>query len=159
MPIEYWWYQVRAIPLNPTDWKHADIWAVRPDQLGCDFSGEVFTAAGYLKVNDRVSGFVYGASQSKQGAFAEYVKTDASLVWKVSEGTSWEEAAALGGIGPDTAVHALYLQLELTLPWKPLSTPEPFLVYGGSTSVGLYAIQLAKLSGYTVIATASPKKL
>lgn len=37
----------------------------------------------------------------------------------------------------DTAVHALYLQLELTLPWKPLSTPEPFLVYGGSTSVGL----------------------
>jgi len=32
-----------------------------------------------------------------------------------------------------------------------------FLVYSGSTGVGHYAIQLAHLSGYKVVATASPK--
>jgi NADPH:quinone reductase-like Zn-dependent oxidoreductase len=30
------------------------------------------------------------------------------------------------------------------------------LIYGGSTSVGLFALQLAKLAGYKVIATSSP---
>ena len=32
-----------------------------------------------------------------------------------------------------------------------------FLVYSGSTAVGHYAVQLAHLSGYKVVATASPK--
>lgn len=31
-----------------------------------------------------------------------------------------------------------------------------FLVYSGSTAVGHYAVQLAHLSGYKVVATASP---
>lgn len=35
-------------------------------------------------------------------------------------------------------------------------TPHQYLVYGGSTSVGLYTIQLAKLLGYEVIALSSP---
>ncbi len=34
--------------------------------------------------------------------------------------------------------------------------PSQYLVYGGSSSVGLYTIQLAKLAGYKVIVTASP---
>lgn len=57
----------------------------------------------------------------------------------------------------DTAVQALYFRHGLPQPSSPLATPEPFLVWGGATSVGLYAIQLAKLSGYQVIATASEK--
>jgi D-arabinose 1-dehydrogenase-like Zn-dependent alcohol dehydrogenase len=31
------------------------------------------------------------------------------------------------------------------------------LIYGGSTSVGLFALQLAKLAGYKVISTSSPR--
>lgn len=77
----------------------------------------------------------------------------------------------------DTAFQALYLRHKLAQPDKPITTKEPFLIWGGSSSVGLYAIQLASLSGqsplfvtaresvqltwpltgYTVITTASPK--
>lgn len=40
---------------------------------------------------------------------------------------------------------------------SPSKDPLPFLVYGGATSIGKYAIQLGKLSGCRVAATASPK--
>jgi NADPH:quinone reductase-like Zn-dependent oxidoreductase len=39
----------------------------------------------------------------------------------------------------------------------PHATAPWVLVWGGASSVGLFTIQLARLSGYRVIATASPK--
>ncbi|KAL8290524.1 hypothetical protein RQP46_002782 [Phenoliferia psychrophenolica] len=148
------------VALNPTDWKHLYFLSEPGVTLGCDFSGtveKVGTGVTRVAVGDRVAGFVHGGRFEGIGSFAEYVATDGDLVWKVPETTSWEEAAALGGIGPHTAVQALYFRHGLAHPTAPIKTPEPFLVWGGATSVGLYAIQLAKLSGYTVVATASPK--
>lgn len=63
----------------------------------------------------------------------------------------------MGGVGPHTAVQALFMKHGLAPLSAPLTTPEPFLIWGASSSVGIYAIQLAKLAGYTVVATASPK--
>jgi NADPH:quinone reductase-like Zn-dependent oxidoreductase len=51
----------------------------------------------------------------------------------------------------------LYQTLGLPLPNKPTADKTPILIYGGSTATGTYGIQFAKLSGMTVIATASPK--
>lgn len=50
----------------------------------------------------------------------------------------------------------LYRTLKLPLPEQ--SPPQPFaiFIYGGSTAMGITAIQFAKLSGGTVITTASP---
>lgn len=56
------------------------------------------------------------------------------------------------------------MNVHLGLPWpdEPKrdpeeSTPRPTVfIYAGSTSVGLFAIQLAKLAGCTVVTTASP---
>ncbi|GAA6040361.1 hypothetical protein JCM8097_007575 [Rhodosporidiobolus ruineniae] len=150
----------KAVALNPTDWKHRDFITPPGAWLGCDFAGVVEkVGAGVtdVKEGDRVAAFVHGGLWEGEGSFAEYVKAQASLVWKVPESVSFEEASAAGGIGPWTAIQALYFRLKLAHPSSPTKNAEPVLVWGGSTSVGLYAVQLLKLSGYTVIATASEK--
>lgn len=68
--------------------------------VGCDFSGVVVqlgsSVQGSVKIGDHVAGFVQGGHWSDRGAFAEYVKTDATLVWVVPPNTySHEEAAAI----------------------------------------------------------------
>ncbi|GAA5923098.1 zinc-binding alcohol dehydrogenase family protein [Sporobolomyces koalae] len=150
-----------AVALNPTDWKHRDFISPPGSILGCDYAGivsEVGEGVTNVKEGDRVAGVVHGGRiEFNEGAFAEYVKAMAPLVWKVPESVSWQEAAASGGIGPLTAVQALYLRHGLNEPSEPSKENLPVLVWGGTSSVGLYAIQLLKLSGYTVIATASEK--
>lgn len=92
------------------------------------------------------------------GAFAEYLVTSADFVVHVPDAWSFEDAAQLG-VAPLTALRVLYDVLELP---EPLGTSAsrvqiPVLISGGATSVGLYAIQFAKLSGLYVIATASQR--
>ena len=68
--------------------------------MGCDFSGTVVRAGKNVvnpAVGAHVAGFVHGGTFADEGAFAEYVKVPAELVWTVPEGTlSHEEAATLG---------------------------------------------------------------
>ncbi|GAA5955314.1 hypothetical protein JCM8115_001912 [Rhodotorula mucilaginosa] len=149
-----------AIALNPTDWKHRDFLAPPGSWLGCDFAGKVEkvgSGVDNVRVGDRVAAFVHGGQWEGEGSFAEYVKAQAGLVWRVPDNLSDEEAAAAGGIGPWTAIQALYMRLGLNLPNSPSKDREPILVWGGSTSVGLYALQLLKASGYTPISVSSEK--
>jgi NADPH:quinone reductase-like Zn-dependent oxidoreductase len=95
------------------------------------------------------------------GAFSEYLVTDAELgVVPIPGGWSFEEAAQLG-IAPMTAVQCLHETLELPSPFETKSTTEQtqrtILIWGGASSVGQYAIQFAKLCGLRVLTTASSK--
>lgn len=69
------------------------------------------------------------------------------------------KAADVRGSSLYTSVQALYGPKTLGL-LQPGDTAPPadtwFFVYGGSSSVGQYAVQLAKLSGYRVATVASP---
>ncbi len=55
-----------------------------------------------------------------------------------------------------TAHLALFSSLSLGLP-RPASPKTPLLIWGGSSIVGYLAIQLAKLQGYEVATTCSPR--
>ena len=69
---------------------------------GTDFAGVVvqlgsaIPASVSVKVGDRVAGFTQGGTYEDRGAYAEYVKAAAELVWPIPEGVSFEEAATMG---------------------------------------------------------------
>jgi hypothetical protein len=72
------------------------------------------------------------------------------------------EAAAVLPLGLSTAACGLFQTDQLALQYPAhsgsiKSTGKTLLVWGGSTSVGSNAIQLAVAAGYEVISTASPK--
>ncbi|KAG8966899.1 hypothetical protein FRC05_002347 [Tulasnella sp. 425] len=155
--------KVVATSINPTDWKHVWMNILKPGQsVGCDFSGDVVQVGKNvtdIHVGEAVAGFVKGSEISDDnGAFQEYVKTDPKTVWVVPKSdVPYEDAAPQGGIALTTSAYALYNGLKLPNPWETVSEPTTVLIWAGSTSVGLYAIALAKLSGLRVVTTASPK--
>ncbi|TFK91794.1 GroES-like protein [Polyporus arcularius HHB13444] len=153
-----------AISLNPTDYKHIDgKFGKAGSILGCDYSGVVVKVGKNVhsspKVGDHVAGFVHGSAYPDEGAFAEYVKVPAELVWVVPANTLSHEQAAAYEVAFWTAAQAFYApgRLGLVEPPAKAATPDWVFVYGGSSAVGLCAIQLARLSGYKVITTASPR--
>lgn len=52
-----------------------------------------------------------------------------------------------------TAAVALFRNLQLPAPWNPATKPTPLIIYGASTSVGSFAIQLARNSNIHPIIT------
>lgn len=160
--------KVHAVALNPSDYKHIDVISPKNCIGGCDYAGEVVevgkSAVGSWNVGDRVAGVVHGGLYPDRGAFAEYLKTDDDLAWKIPPGVT-DEAATTYGVAAVTAMLAINVHLGLPWPDQAGKSQEPtdstshqrtVLIYAGSTSVGLFAIQLAKLAGYTVVTTASP---
>ncbi|PSN58957.1 TOXD protein [Corynespora cassiicola Philippines] len=155
--------KVRAVALNPTDFKHIDVISPPGSIVGCDYAGQVFgvgkKASKTWKIGDRVAGAVHGGLYPDRGAFAEYLKTDGDLAWKVPDDMD-DASATTYGVSAVTAMQAL--NLRLGLPWLGERTEQPvdkaptIFVYAASTSVGLFTIQLAKAVGCTVIGTASP---
>ncbi|KAL3431468.1 chaperonin 10-like protein [Aspergillus tetrazonus] len=150
-----------AVALNPTDWKHIAYLAPPGVLVGCDYAGIVEEVGKNVKKpfkkGDRIAGFIHGSNQvqPEDGAFAEYVVAKGDIQMQIPDKMSFEEAATLG-VGIMTVGQALYQSLKLALPTEPTKTPEPILIYGGSTATGTLAIQFAKLSGYTVLTTCSP---
>ncbi|KAF8311465.1 GroES-like protein [Clavulina sp. PMI_390] len=160
--------KVKAVTLNPTDWAHLDGYMgplPAGASLGSDFAGDIVEVGSEaqnkgFKIGDAVAGFTRGGSIDEQnGSFQEYIKMPAELVWHKPSSLPYEDASSMGGIALSTAVYSLISQLGLPKPWEP--KPEkvaPILIWAGSTSVGLYAISLAKMCDerIPVITTASP---
>lgn len=101
---------------------------------------------------------ITGNRSPDNGAFAEYFVQDAAMTWQVPSQMSDEEAATMP-IPFFTACQVLFQRMRLP---EPQTHPAPsdawVLVYSGASSVGQYAIQLAKHAGFKVITTASPQR-
>ena len=162
----------RAVAINPIDRLKQEkgnflySWLKYPAILGIDSAGEVVEVGKGVtrfKVGDRVLGFANGVDKARnkhaECAFQLYTVLAENLVSQIPDGMSFEQAAAIP-LGAASAAAGLYEKDQLGLPYPSLS-PTPtgkfLIIWGGSTSVGCNAIQLAAASGFQVIATCSPR--
>ncbi|VDB90623.1 unnamed protein product [Peniophora sp. CBMAI 1063] len=150
--------KVVAAALNPTDWKTAKIHTKPGSVSGCDFAGiveELGPGAAGVKVGDRVATFVAGG-RSPNGAYAEYVAAKAHFLIHLPDSWTFEQGAQLG-IAIYTTFQTLYQSHDLPTPLAVTSESTPLLVYGASSAVGLYVLQVAKAAGLKTYALCSPK--
>ncbi|KAH8552489.1 zinc-binding oxidoreductase CipB [Umbelopsis sp. PMI_123] len=164
----------RAVAINPVDYLLQEMgnlvftWVKYPFIFGCDLAGEVVEvgsdASSRFKIGDHVLAVACGADQDRnnpaEAAFQNYTVVPADLAAKIPANLSYEYAAVIP-LGLATAASGLFLKnyLGLDLPTVPArpSTSKTLIVWGGSTSVGCNAIQLAVAAGYEVFSTASPR--
>ncbi|KAI4235944.1 MAG: hypothetical protein L6R40_006312 [Gallowayella cf. fulva] len=161
-----------AIAVNPVEWAKQIMgdamfsWIKYPFVLGSDVAGQVVHVGSHVsrfKVGDRVLGHAVGmdarSNNSAEGAFQLYTLLRTNLASPIPDSLSYESACVLP-LGLSTAACALFQKNYLALKspmLSPTATGETLLVWGGSTSVGSNAIQLAAAAGYKVFTTASPK--
>jgi NADPH:quinone reductase-like Zn-dependent oxidoreductase len=162
----------RAVAINPVDWIKATLgdmmfsWIKRPFVLGSDIAGEVVEVGSGVtrfKVGDRVVGNALGSdpnrNRSAEGAFQLYSVLLGHMASTIPDSMSYERACVLP-LCISTAACGLFQKDHLALQHPsipPRPTGETVVVWGGSTSVGSNAIQLAVAAGYEVITTCSPR--
>ena len=161
-----------AVAINPLDWilqvagSVAYRWIKLPFVLGTDVAGEVVevgSAVTRFAVGDRVLGMAVGTDKDSnspaRGAFQTYTVVLERLAAPIPSTMPYENAVVLP-LGLSTAACALFQSDQLALQ-HPSADPAPtgrtLIVWGGSTSVGSNAIQLAVAAGYDVVTTASPR--
>ncbi|KAF2966873.1 hypothetical protein GQX73_g6705 [Xylaria multiplex] len=156
-----------AVAVNPVDGnlQYVAFYPLNyPTVLGQDVAG-VVVAIGpgvtRFRVGDRVIGHATSMTSGRQqdGGFQLYTILQTNMVCPIPVNMSFETAVVLP-LGLSTATAGLFQKsfLNLPLPLVPArqSTGETLLVWGGASSVGSNAIQLAIAAGYEVITTASP---
>jgi NADPH:quinone reductase-like Zn-dependent oxidoreductase len=145
--------KISATAINPVDWKIRAI-------LGSDGSGTVAAigkdVSGF-NVGERVF-FQSGYGDDDVSTFQEYIKIPAEIVAKTPKNISSEEASGivLASMAAATAYYDSTGQ-GLKAPWveggQLAGRGKSIVILGGSSSVGQYAIQLARLSGFDRIVT------
>ncbi|WP_033290526.1 NADP-dependent oxidoreductase [Amycolatopsis jejuensis] len=142
--------QVRAAGINPGEAKirqgaFAERWpSTFPSGQGSDLAGivaELGADVVEIEVGDEVIGFV--ETRSSQ---AEYVVVEAADLTPKPSGVSWEVAGGLFVVGTTA-----YAAVRAVCPRE----GETVVVSGAAGGVGSLAVQLAKLTGATVIGIAS----
>ncbi len=144
--------RVGAADMNPIDtYIRAGLVAMPlsfPHIPGCSLAGTVVEAGAAVtrfKAGDRVWATNLGVA-GRAGSFAEFAAVDESLLYPTPPNVSDEEAAALALVG--MTAHIGLVQKARLRPGEVL------LVNGGAGGVGSAVLQMAKIIGARVIATA-----
>jgi NADPH:quinone reductase len=141
-----------AVAVNPIDTylrNGANYWELpKPFIIGCDLAGTIEAVgpqAKRFKVGDRVWGSNQGL-MGRQGTFAEYGAVEEQWLYPTPKNVSDEDAAACALVGI-TAHLGLFREAKL-------KGGEAIFVNGGSGGVGSMVVQMAKIAGAKVLATA-----
>ncbi|KAL3590668.1 fusarubin cluster-oxidoreductase [Fusarium poae] len=136
---------------NPKDWKRPLYWGAKgTGNQGDEHAGvvhEVGEGVYEFKPGDRVAAM--HEMKTPGGSYAEYGVSPAYTTFKLPDNTSFQEGAAIP-LTALTAACALYARLKLPEPWLPVQDSEriPLVIWGASSAVGSYAVQLAKRSNF-----------
>ena len=153
---------------NPCDYLVTDmeLFFTPKQMLGCDYSGIVERIGSDVKTDlkpgDKVCGGLAGGTGTDltRGAFAELIPAYSDFVFPVPTNVTDAQAATLG-VALSTAAVAFYQHFGFPLPDEDggatFGQGKPFFIYGGSSAMGLFGIQFAKLAGFKVIVTCSEK--
>ncbi|KAG6901433.1 hypothetical protein C0995_012063 [Termitomyces sp. Mi166 len=165
--------KIEAVGLNPVDWS-IQKWGLfvenYPAILGTDIAGvvvEVGPGVTNFAVGDRVlvSSLYQGSWANDRAGYQQYNIAPAVTTAKIPNSLSFEAAATI-----PVCLTAAFLGLYNSTPYGAGYSPpfrpsaigkyvqKPILIFGGAGSVGQFAIQLAKFSGFSpIIATAAVK--
>ncbi|KAG0649801.1 Trans-enoyl reductase [Hyphodiscus hymeniophilus] len=157
------------LAINPVDWKIQDYspaFQTYPNILGRDVAGEIVEVGPdvtRLKVGQRVIAHTLSRATGdpKHGGFQLYTTAHEITVSPIPDSLPYSQAVVLP-LAVSTAAAGLYQKDFLALPYptvNPTSTGKSILIWGGSSSVGSTAIQLAVASGVDVVSTASKRNL
>ncbi|WP_161878246.1 NADP-dependent oxidoreductase [Alkalibacterium sp. MB6] len=138
--------EVHATSVNPVDTKRRKglFGGTLPMIVGGDVAGVV------VEVGSQVTGFTVGDRIMANGArtYAEIVSVNPDRAVKLADHVSFEETAAIPLAG-QTAYEAIIKRGQV-------SEGDRVLIHAGAGGVGSLAIQLAKIQGAYVSATAGP---
>ncbi|WHZ00938.1 zinc-binding alcohol dehydrogenase family protein [Neobacillus sp. YX16] len=117
-----------------------------PRIIGIECAGEIVNPSdSSFQIGQRVVSLMGGLGREFDGSYAEFALIPSSQVYPINNDMDWVKLAAI----PEmyyTAFASLFDTMRL-------SEGETLLIRGGTSSVGLAALQLAKSVGATVITT------
>lgn len=117
---------------------------------GIECAGEIFDPSdSNFNKGERIIALMGGMGRSFDGSYAEYTLVPAKNVFKVETTLGWEDLAAI----PETyftAYGSLFDSLQL-------KTEDILFIHGGTSALGLAAIQLAKSIGAKTVASTRDK--
>ncbi|CEL52698.1 Zinc-type alcohol dehydrogenase-like protein C2E1P3,01 OS=Schizosaccharomyces pombe (strain 972 / ATCC 24843) GN=SPAC2E1P3.01 PE=3 SV=1 [Rhizoctonia solani AG-1 IB] len=155
--------KVTAAAINPVDWKIIDygIFVEKfPAILGTDGTG-VIEAVGpevtNFKVGDKV--FFQGRyGYNDETTFQEKTIVETDIISKIPDNITEDQASTIP-LAAITAVVLLFQQTGIAFPTNgPTANGKGVLILGGSSSVGQFAIQIARIAGFSPIVTTASVK-
>ena len=139
--------KVEAVSVNPVDTKQRKQGSPKPRVLGWDASGVVQSAGPEAKLFKPGDEVYYAGDVTRPGCDSEYHLVDERIVGRKPKRLDFAQAAAIP-LTAITAWEAFHERMKV-------AAGHSILIIGGAGGVGSIGIQLAKLAGLRVIATAS----
>ena len=139
--------KVEAVSVNPVDTKQRKMGSDKPRVLGWDAAGTVAAVGPEVSLFKPGDAVYYAGDVTRAGCDSEFHLVDERIVGRKPKKLDFAQAAAI----PLTAITA-WESFHDRMKVKAGGT---VLIIGGAGGVGSIAIQLAKIAGLKVIATAS----
>jgi len=141
--------KVEAFGLNRSEWftRRGDSPSVKfPRVLGIECVGEIAESLNpQLQAGQKVAAIMGGMGRDFDGSYAEYVLVPEEIVFPVRTQLDWKILGALPEM-IQTTHGSLYQGLEI-------EKGQTLLIRGGTSSIGLCALEMAKNAGLKVVST------